>query len=102
VAGLRGIVRGLIVRCGLTVLPLGMVILLCYLMMGWPGRAQSQDRILTAPSALSAQAATVNSHTEAALSHANMHPLPPQPEHNTSLAAFERLHITHSRVHVPD
>lgn len=82
----------LVVRSGLTVLPLAMVILLCCLMMGFRGKAPQFKASFPAPPS-AVQAALAPPAEAAVRSEVS--------RASASLAAFERLHITHARLNVP-
>jgi hypothetical protein len=86
----------------LTALPLGTVILLCCLMMGWASHAfqhhPADDSSGSGPVGLVAQAATLPEQApRAELSPQAM----PHAETDRTEAAFERLHISHARINVP-
>jgi hypothetical protein len=84
--------RGLLIRVGLGALPLLIVIFLCCLMMGVPGRLQSQGTLAPPP----AQAAVVPPAERLTLPTGAQNDAPPP------IAKFESLHIRHAHIHVPD
>jgi hypothetical protein len=88
--------RGLVVRVGLGALPLIAVILLCCLMMGWPGRARGPNTLLPPQSELAAQAAVVPPSERLALPNAA------QNNDTTPMAHFQSHHIEHAHIHVPN
>jgi len=83
--------RGLLIRLGLGALPLLVVIFLCCLMMGWPGRMQNQHPLVPPP----AQAAVVPPAERLTL------PTGAQNDEPAPIAKFETQHIEHAHVHVP-
>lgn len=85
--------RGLVVRCGLMVLPLIMVISLCCLMFGLRGKTSLPVAAAMTQPHLVVQSAFIPP-AEAAIPRANT-------STNRPLAAFERLHVFHARLNVP-
>lgn len=85
--------RGLLFRVGLGTLPLLVVILLCFLMMGWPLRNQQSNATLIRPPGLAAQAAIVPPSERVAL--------PAQTDEPPAIAKFQSQHIEHAIIRVP-
>lgn len=93
----RRIVFKLIIRSSLSAMPLLIVIALCTLMMGWPGKAPQSSQT-AANSGLAAQAALIPT---ASIQRADARPMHSALADASAEAAFERLHITHANIHVP-
>lgn len=83
--------RGLLIRMGLGALPLLIVIFLCCLMMGFPGRVLKPGTLVPPP----AQAAVVPPAERLTLPTGAQNDAPPP------IAKFESQHIQHARIHVP-
>ena len=89
--------RGLLFRLGLGALPLVVVILLCCLMMGWPGRARNQEASsIAAQPELTAQAAVVPPAERVTFPNGAQSDAPP------AIAKFQTQHILHALVRVPN
>jgi hypothetical protein len=84
-----------------------MVILLCCLMMGWASRnlwhSATAAIVPSEPPAdvLAAQAATLPAEVKMNEAKANAAAAQQAPAPATAQAAFERLHISHARINVP-
>jgi hypothetical protein len=83
--------RGLLIRVGLGAMPLLIVIFLCCLMMGFPGRVLSHKTLVPPP----AQAAVVPPSERLTLPKGAQNDTPPP------IAKFENQHIQHAHIHVP-
>lgn len=93
--------RGVIFRCGIASLPLVAVILLCVIMFNGLGKHKAAPAFTVQTALIPAAEASPlekNAAETALLSEGS-------PEKNKSRvlkAAFERLHITHATIRVPD
>lgn len=84
-------------RCGLTALPLGFVVLLCCLMFGGLGRAKETRAVLAPPPEVSMRVAlTPPARVEKPIR------IKAAGNQGIKLAAFERMHIVHARINVPN
>lgn len=90
------LLRGMLIRVGLGALPLLIVIMLCCLMMGWPGRTLSPSELGGSQPELTAQAAVVPPSERLTLPTGAQNDAPPP------IAKFESQHIQHAQIHVPD
>jgi hypothetical protein len=86
-------IRGLVVRCGLMSLPLGIVIALCFLMFGFRGQAKSPVAVLPAE-AVAVQNPLIPPAEGAVTNYRS--------SSKSKMAAFERLHIVHAKLNLPD
>lgn len=97
------ILRGIMVRCGLTALPLGFVILLCCIMFGGLGRAKEHNSALMPPPEVSARISVAHApREEDAEKPMRSHREKAGRKSSIQLAAFERMNIVHARINVPN
>lgn len=86
--GLRGHWRGRILRGGLAALPLVAVITLCVMMMAWRGKSDAKE-VVEPPADVALRA----NASEMASASNDASPPP--------VAEFQRLHVLHATIHVP-
>ncbi len=90
-AGLRGKWSGRIIRGGIALLPLVFIISLCIFMLGWRGHSAAEAHAATPDKAATLTSTALSASDDASEEDAS----------DLLNARFQRRHITHAAVRVP-